>query len=100
VNRELRLAVRTLRQSPTFTSIAVLSLALGIGASTSVDALTLALFFAPPAGVDQPEDLVRLCRLVNGRSEGHEISYAEYVHYRVAPTRDLANVNQSMIGAV
>ena len=79
---DLRLALRTLRQSPTFTVIAVLSLALGIGASTSVYALTFALFFAPPAGVDRPESLVRVCRLVNGRPEGHEISYSEYVYYR------------------
>ena len=79
---DLRLAVRTLRQSPTFTLTAVLSLALGIGASTSVYALTFALFFAPPAGVDQPESVVRVCRLVNGRPEGHEISYAEYAYYR------------------
>jgi len=82
VNPDLRLAMRTLRQSPTFTFIAVLSLALGIGASTSVYALTFALFFAPPAGVDRPDSLVRICRLVNGRPEGHEISYAEYVYYR------------------
>ena len=79
---DLRLAVRTLRQSPTFTLTAVLSLALGIGASTSVYALTFALFFAPPAGVDQPDSVVRVCRLVNGRTEGHEISYAEYAYYR------------------
>ena len=82
VNTDLRLAVRTLRQSPTFTFTAVLSLALGIGASTSVYALTFALFFAPPPGVDQPESLVRICRLANGRPEGHELSYAEYVYYR------------------
>ena len=80
VSTDLRLAVRALRQSPTFTFIAVLSLALGIGAATSVYALTFALFFAPPAGVDRPESLVRICRLVNGRPEGHEISYADYVY--------------------
>jgi len=79
---DLRVAVRTLRQSPTFTVIAVVSLALGIGAATSVYALTFALFFAPPAGVDRPESLVRICRLVKGRPEGHEISNAEYVFYR------------------
>jgi len=79
---DLRLALRTLRQAPTFTVIAALSLALGIGAATSVYALTFALFFAPPAGVDRPERVVRICRLVSGRPEGHEISYAEYVYYR------------------
>jgi predicted permease len=82
VTADLRLAVRTLRQAPTFTLIAVLSLALGIGASTSVYALTVALFFAPPAGVDRPESLVRICRLRDGRPEGHELSHAEYIYYR------------------
>jgi predicted permease len=82
LSHDLRLAVRALRQAPTFTLIAVLSLALGIGASTAVYALTFALFFAPPEGVDQPESLVRICRLRDGRPEGHELSHAEYVYYR------------------
>ena len=82
VNQDLRLAARTLRQSPAFTLIAVLSLALGIGASTSVYSLTFTLFFAPPAGVADPENLVRICRLVNGRPEGHELSYADYLYFR------------------
>ena len=82
VSADLRLAGRMLRQSPTLTLIAVLSLGLGIGASTTVYALADALFFSPPAGVDDPKSLVRVCRLRNGRSEGHELSYAEYVYYR------------------
>ena len=48
---DFRIAVRALGQSPAFTLIAVLSLALGIGVSTSVYILTFTLFFAPPAGV-------------------------------------------------
>ena len=68
-----------------FTLIAVLSLALAIGASTSVYALTFALFFAPPAGVDRPESLVRICRVINGKPEGHELSYAEYVYSAITP---------------
>ena len=76
------MAARTLRQSPAFTLIAVLSLALGIGASTSVYSLTFTLFFAPPAGVADPEGLVRICRLTNGRPEGHELSYADYLYFR------------------
>ncbi len=86
VMTDLRLAVRALRQSPTFTSIAVLSLALGIGASTSVYSLVFTLFFAPPIGVDEPERLARICRLRSGQPEGHEISYAEYRYYRAHAT--------------
>jgi hypothetical protein len=66
VTADLRLALRTLRQAPMFTLIAVLSLALGLGASTALYALTFTLFFAPPAGVDQPDGLVWICRLRNG----------------------------------
>ena len=66
---DFRLALRTLRQSPAFTVIAVTSLAFGIGAATSVYALTFALFFAPPRGVDQPDALVRICRLERARPE-------------------------------
>ena len=82
MNQDFRLAARTFRQSPAFTLIAVLSLALGIGASTSVYSLTFTLFFAPPAGVAHPESLVRICRLVDGRPEGHELSYADFLYYR------------------
>ena len=82
LRQDVGYACRTLRKNPGFAATAVLSLALGIGAATSVYALTFTLFFAPPAGVDQPESLVRICRLANGRPEGHELSYAEYVYYR------------------
>ena len=82
LRQDVRYACRTLRKNPGFTVVAVLTLALGIGASTAVYALTFALFFAPPVGVDQPESLVRVCRLRDGRPEGHELSYAEYVYYR------------------
>lgn len=82
VKQDLRLAVRTLRQSPTFTLVAVLSLALGIGAATSVYSLISTLFLAPPAGVSDPESLVRICGIVNGRPKGYELSYADYVYYR------------------
>jgi predicted permease len=56
--RDLRHAVRLLRRNPVFTITAVLSLAIGIGANTTVFTVANALLLRPPAGVREPGRLV------------------------------------------
>ena len=54
-----RFALRTLRRSPVFSLVACVTLALGIGATTSIFSVVRAVIFAP-LPFRQPENLVHL----------------------------------------
>ena len=55
---DLRFALRRLRLAPGFTALAVLMLALGIGATTTVFTLINTVLLRPPEGVREPERMV------------------------------------------
>jgi hypothetical protein len=57
--KDLRFAVRVLRKSPGFTSVVILSLALGIGATTAVYTAFNA-YFLRPMPVDSPDRLLAI----------------------------------------
>jgi len=59
--RDCRYGLRTLRRSPVFTSIAILSLALGIGANTAIFSLMDRVMFRMMP-VREPEQLVQITR--------------------------------------
>lgn len=59
LRQDLRLALRRLRQRPGFTSVAVLTLALGLGANTAVFTLVHALILRT-LPVERPHELYRL----------------------------------------
>ncbi len=60
--QDLRFATRTLRRSPGFTVVAVLTLALGIGANGMILSLVNGLVLRAPAGVEAPDRLVQIAR--------------------------------------
>jgi predicted permease len=87
--RDLRYAFRTLRQSPGFTLIAILSIALGIGANTAMFSFVDAILFRP-LPVSHSGSIVA----VDGTSPGSPIdrvSYPDYVDLR-DQTRTLQNI--------
>src|SRR6266699_541177 len=67
--QDLRYGLRQLRNSPGFTAVAVLTLALGIGATTAIFAVVNGVFLRPPP-FPNPEQLVMLFE--RNRKMGHD----------------------------
>src|ERR687883_1800535 len=84
VLRDLRYSARSLRKSPVFLVVAVLSLALGIGANTAIFTLINQLILQP-LPVKNPEQLVMLAgrgKHYGGNNGPDRLSYPMYQQIR------------------
>ena len=64
--QDVRYGFRLLRRSPLFTLTAVLSLAIGIGANTTIFSVASALLLRPLPGLAEPDRLVDIGRTQDG----------------------------------
>ncbi len=82
--QDLRYGVRMLTKKPGFTLLAMLTLALGIGANTAMFSIADVLFLRAPQHVSQAEQLVRVYPQGWWKSEGR--SYPDFVDLRAGTT--------------
>ncbi|MSR20430.1 MAG: ABC transporter permease [Gemmatimonadetes bacterium] len=78
---DLRLAVRSLARHPAFSAVAVLTLALGIGANTAVFTLVDGVMLSP-LPFDEPDELIAIRHLGRGGEDQLPMSQGLYVLYR------------------
>ena len=97
VGRDLRYGLRTLPRSPVFTGVALLTLALGIGANTAIFSIVNAAILRP-LGYPASEQLMRLtAHFAVGSVQGFRLSTLEYLEFR-AMNRSFAEVGAFAVG--
>src|SRR2546427_4988109 len=85
IAQDVRYAVRLLRRNPLFALTAALSLAIGIGADTTIFTIANALLFQSPPGVVEPD---RVVDIGSSRTPGGfgPSSYPNYLDIRQRTT--------------
>ena len=80
--RDLKFSARSLLKQWGFTTIAVITLAIGIGATTTIFSVVNGLLLRPLPGVSKPNRLADVYATEANGSSFHTFSYPDYLYYR------------------
>lgn len=96
---DVRHGIRTLAKTPVVAVVTILSLGLGIGASTAVFTIGNAFLFADPGGLVHPENLVAVYTSSDRGRLYDETSFQDYLDI-AADSRSLENVAAYRVGVL
>jgi predicted permease len=96
--KDIRYGVRMLLKNPGVTLVAVITLALGIGANTAIFS-GVSAFLMKPLSVPHPTGLVRPMEIAEDRGVADEFSYPDFLDYRDQSTSFSGLAAEDMIQA-
>jgi predicted permease len=96
--KDVRYGVRMLIKNPGVTLVAVITLALGIGANTAIFS-GVSAFLMRPLNVPNAHELIRPLEIAEDRGTTDEMSYPDYLEYRNQSTSFTGLAAEDMLSA-